>query len=369
MSTAGKLTILHVVTAPRAEGTPRLVLDWLHTPTPHRQAVVFLSRANTELLPDFYETGSEIHFIEAAPKGLRKIRHIRREIADVCNKVKPDIVISWTTGMSQWIHLGAHKAGVRKLLTHAGNPPYGGFVQKYIYTYMSFWIGTLLGAKCIVPSEYIMNKFRSIPLLQRSDFYKVFNCFDVAKFVTADGPSSTENAIMVATLESHKDHPTLLRAWSLLKPGEVPGKLFIAGHGTRAEELKKIAAGLNLQNVEFIGSRSDVPQLLRKCKVFVLSTTTAEGFGTVLIEALFAGLNIVATDVPACREVLQNGKYGILVAPSNADALARAIITAFNSNDTSAEIQERVEYAKQFSPVAMMKGYLRVAGINTDHER
>lgn len=364
MDSARQLTILHVVTSPRAEGTPRLVLDWLHTAVPHRQAVVFLSRANTELLPDFNATGAEVLFIEPAPKGIRKILHLRREINLACRKVRPDMVICWSTGMSQWVHLGARKAGVRTLLTHAGNPPYGGFVQKYIYTYMSFWIGTLLGAKCVVPSEYIMNGFRSVPLLRRSDFHKVFNCFDINKF-HPDGTPSGENAIMVATLESHKDHPTLLRAWSLLDPGKVRGKLLIAGHGSRLDELKGLCRSLNLQNVEFLGSRSDIPQLLRQCRAFVLSTTTAEGFGTVLIEALASGLRVVATDVPACREVLRDGEYGVLVPPASPEALADAIMSAFAAKDTPEEISKRVEYSKQFGPGAMMEGYLGVAGINT----
>lgn len=362
MST-GDITILHVVTGPRAEGTPRLVLDWLRLPTTHKQAVAFLSRNNTELLPDFEATGCEIHFIQPMQKGLRKISHIRREIAEVCDKVKPDLVISWTTGMSQWVHLGAAKAGVKKLLTHAGNPPYGAFVQKYIYTYMSFWIGSALGAKCIVPSEYILNGFRSIPLLRHKDFIKIFNCFDVNKFISTGKKQSKENVIMVATLENHKDHDTLLKAWSQIKPGDVPGKLLIAGHGRRADELKALSSELNLQNVEFLGSRPDVPQLLHQSAVFVLSTTTAEGFGTVLIEALAAGLKVVATDVPACREVLQNGKYGVLVAPANPTALRDAIVNAFKTTDTQAGIDQRIEYSKQFSPSAMMNGYLRVAGV------
>ncbi len=59
--------------------------------------------------------------------------------------------------------------------------------------------------------------------------------------------------------------------------------------------------------------------------VFVFSTTAEEGLGIALIEAMAAGVPVVASDVPACREVLDNGALGVLVPPGDAAALAAAI--------------------------------------------
>jgi glycosyltransferase involved in cell wall biosynthesis len=64
---------------------------------------------------------------------------------------------------------------------------------------------------------------------------------------------------------------------------------------------------------------------LGKMDAFVLATTYDEGFGIVLIEALAAGVPVAASDVPACREVLENGSLGILFQPASADALATAL--------------------------------------------
>src|SRR5262249_3313107 len=74
--------------------------------------------------------------------------------------------------------------------------------------------------------------------------------------------------------------------------------------------------------VEFLVSRCDVPEQLGEIDVFAFSTTEKEGFGIVLIEALAAELPIVATDVEACREVLQDGRFGSLVPFGDAEALA-----------------------------------------------
>src|SRR5204863_7697125 len=60
--------------------------------------------------------------------------------------------------------------------------------------------------------------------------------------------------------------------------------------------------------------------------VFVFSTTNAEGFGIALAEAMAVGLPVVASDVPACREVLDGGRGGRLVPPKDGPALAGAIL-------------------------------------------
>src|SRR5690606_39460471 len=123
-------------------------------------------------------------------------------------------------------------------------------------------------------------------------------------------------AIMVATLEPHKDHETLLKAWKILEDRGISAELKLAGDGSLRNQLEELAAKLKLRRVVFLGSRSDIPELLAQSKVFVFSTTPQEGFGTVLVEAIAAGCIIVASDVPACREVLDNGNYGMLVAPA-----------------------------------------------------
>ena len=75
----------------------------------------------------------------------------------------------------------------------------------------------------------------------------------------------------------------------------------------------------------FFGSRTDIPNLLANADIFALSTTGEEGFGIVLIEAMAAGLPIIATDVSACREVLDNGNAGILVPPGRVDLWIKEI--------------------------------------------
>ena len=88
----------------------------------------------------------------------------------------------------------------------------------------------------------------------------------------------------------------------------------------RLAEAEGVAA-----RVVFWGRRADIPELLGQMDVCAFSTTRDEGFGIALIEAMAAGLPVVASDVPACREVLADGEAGILVPAGDPEALAAAL--------------------------------------------
>ncbi|HTQ31622.1 MAG TPA: glycosyltransferase family 4 protein, partial [Opitutaceae bacterium] len=94
--------------------------------------------------------------------------------------------------------------------------------------------------------------------------------------------------------------------------------------------------------------------------VFVFSTTLEEGLGTVLLEALAAGLPIVATDVPACAEALDGGRWGALVPPADPAALAEALIARLQLPERNAP-DECHSYLERFSPSQMITNYMAEA--------
>jgi glycosyltransferase involved in cell wall biosynthesis len=156
---------------------------------------------------------------------------------------------------------------------------------------------------------------------------------------------------MTARLDAIKDHDTLLRAFALVRRQLPNARLWLAGEGTRQEALERLAAELGLgPSISFLGVRRSVGELLGQVDLFVFSTTAAEGFGIALAEAMAVGLPVVASDVPACREVLNGGECGILTPPRDVSAMAAAILTMLRdpavarSYGAKAEARASTEY-------------------------
>ncbi len=84
-------------------------------------------------------------------------------------------------------------------------------------------------------------------------------------------------------------------------------------------------AWARLPGVELLGHRDDIAPLLAQADVVALPTSYGEGIPRILIEAAAAGLPLVATDVPGCRDIVRPGENGILVPERDAVALADAL--------------------------------------------
>ena len=123
-----------------------------------------------------------------------------------------------------------------------------------------------------------------------------------------------------------KDYPTMLAAAARLR-GRMPGfVLAVAGEGPQRESLLETQQALRLDDgtVRFLGSRGDLPDLMRAADAFVMSSAY-EGLPMVLLEASAAALPIVATDVGGNKEVVLSGETGLVVPSGDADALAAAM--------------------------------------------
>jgi glycosyltransferase involved in cell wall biosynthesis len=146
---------------------------------------------------------------------------------------------------------------------------------------------------------------------------------------------------MISRLDAIKDHATLLHAYSLLQKQMPEAQLWIIGDGVLRAALEKLAIHLGIaSSTLFLDSRTDIPNLLSQIDVFAFSTTRDEGFGIVLIEAMAAGVPVVASDVAACREVLAGGEAGTLVPPADPEAMAQALQFIFDNTSERRRIAE-----------------------------
>jgi glycosyltransferase involved in cell wall biosynthesis len=137
-----------------------------------------------------------------------------------------------------------------------------------------------------------------------------------------------EDALVVGTigrLNAQKGHAHLLDAAARVLASQPDGRFLLAGDGDLLEPLRAQAARLGIaERVVFAGHRTDVPDLLGAIDVFCLSSLY-EGTPLALFEAMAAGKAIVSTAVDGCREVIEDGRTGLLVRPADPAALAGAL--------------------------------------------
>lgn len=129
--------------------------------------------------------------------------------------------------------------------------------------------------------------------------------------------------IMVARFNEQKDQTTLIKALHCLKRNDI--HLDFVGSGPSMESSRYLAQSLGIaDNISFLGDRKDVSNLLAKSQIFVLSTHY-EGLPISILEAMRSGLPVVATNVNGIPEEVSHGESGLLVPPSDEQALASAL--------------------------------------------
>lgn len=130
---------------------------------------------------------------------------------------------------------------------------------------------------------------------------------------------------IVGRLVPVKGHIYAIQAIQQLAAQQSKVKLLIVGDGPLKAELQKLVTTLNLENrISFLGLRQDVAQIMALSDIILLSSLS-EGFGLVLLEAMAVRRCIVASEVGAIPEIVVNGVTGLLVPPSNSNAIAMAI--------------------------------------------
>lgn len=165
--------------------------------------------------------------------------------------------------------------------------------------------------------------------------------------VVAAGPRRRPVVGTVCLLEQRKGLEYLVEAMPAIIRRVPDVRFAIVGEGPLKPWMQRRAAELHVSgHIEFLGWRSDVPELMWTFDVFALPSLR-EAFGLVFIEAMAARRPIVASSADGIPEVVADGRTGLLVPPGNAAALADAISTLLTDRDTATRManagRERVE--------------------------
>jgi len=139
---------------------------------------------------------------------------------------------------------------------------------------------------------------------------------------------SVHRVVTVARLSPEKGLPFLIEAIKIARHSVEDAELAIVGGGALEAELKTYAEKLSLQDVvRFLGAKPNAEAMaeVAKSAVFVLPSL-GEGLGIVLLEAQALGVPVIGTDIGGIPDVIEHEKTGLLVPPSDAKAIAAAIV-------------------------------------------
>ncbi|MDO8680092.1 MAG: glycosyltransferase [Acidobacteriota bacterium] len=305
-----------------------------------------------------------VYFDRIAP-GIRVVIAERRswagrlwELASFLRSARPDIVMPF---LSYFITaIAVRLAGVPSRVVFNQGTPTTGFLDDPDFAWRQTWrrrvfatLTRLFYARAdavVVTSEGVAEDLVANYQVPRSRIRVLHNPVDLDAIVAAAGKPlehgdlAEEHPLVAAAgrLAGVKNYPLLLDAIAELST-ETPVHAWILGDGVERLALEKHVAERGLGRlVKFLGFQQNPWRFITRADVFVL-TSTYEGFGNVLIEAMACGTPVVATRSPGTAEIIEHGANGLLV-----DHEPRAVAGAIASLIADRPLRDRlVNHARE----------------------
>ncbi|MCR4675746.1 MAG: glycosyltransferase [Sphaerochaetaceae bacterium] len=249
-------------------------------------------------------------------RNLRRIRGIR----EILKKERPDVVISFMAESNFRTVAGTAGLGIKTIISVRNDPEkeyegrFATALAKGLLPQADGCVFQTPDAQAYFP-EKLQKKSVIIPNAVKQDFFEVKR--EPKEFLVTSCGRLTEQ----------KDYRSLILAFKDLLKKVPRARLQIYGTGELEEELKELSRKEKLEKfVSFFGRSSDIPSVLSKTSLFVLSSAY-EGMPNALMEALAAGVPSVSTDCPCGgpRMLIENGVNGLLVPPGDPEALSKAM--------------------------------------------
>ncbi|MDE2214214.1 MAG: lipopolysaccharide heptosyltransferase II [Candidatus Omnitrophica bacterium] len=267
------------------------------------------------------------------------------KLASIIQKEKIDIVHA-RSRVPAWIAFFACRRTEAHFMTTCH-----GYYTPHFFSRVMGWGKTVIAISDAV-GRHMVHDFKTpaenIRVIPRS--------VDLEKFSVPRAPKSDKKSftvVMVARITPLKGHSYFLKAMARVIRRMPSVRVRIIGEAppkkqAYKDELVLLTRRLGIsEQVEFMGNRRDIPQLLSEADCLVLSTVTQEAFGRVIIEAQAAGVPVVATSVGGTTEIIEHEKTGLLVLPKDVEAMAAAVWRVLNDPDLAAgmvlEAKKKIE--------------------------
>jgi glycosyltransferase involved in cell wall biosynthesis len=246
-----------------------------------------------------------------------------------------DAIVTVGTGGDKmfWGRLAAYRSGVPVILSalhSTGLPDHVEFPNRLLAPITDGFIG------CAKPHGEYLARAEGCP---KHKVFVIPNGVDVERFrplPTPPGlceqiglPADAPAAAIVAALRPEKNHELFLRAAARVIARVPTARFLVIGDGPRRPLLEQLATELGIaDSIHFLGTRSDVPQLLSLVDGLLL-TSHMEANPVSILEGLACGKPVIATRVGSIPETVHDGRNGFLVDPGSEEQLADRTIALF----------------------------------------
>lgn len=308
-------TVFHVISSLNVGGAERQLLLLLLEleKTSHNEVVCLIGRGI--IGQALSARGIRVHYLD----GYKRVDgRIMWRLWRLLRDKRPDIVVTYLIFADIVGRLAARLAGVRVVIESHRSSLFGPRWWHQVDR-LTRWLVTHYTVQTN-STRKLLHEVIKVPM---SRMTVIPNAVAEAQIAS---PTNERLVIScVANLRPEKDLGTLLGAFAAVAPDFPMAKLWLVGEGLQRKQLEEQVVSLRMgSRVRFWGLRPDVPTVLARSTIFVLPTRI-EGMSNALLEALAAGLPCIVSDIPANREVIDDGCTGLLFAAGQKDNLAQTL--------------------------------------------
>ena len=315
------------------------------------------------------DLGVRWHVLPDLVQPMRPLKDLKalRQCVGLIREIRPDLVHTHTSKAGVIGRLAARIAGVPSIFT----------AHTWCFAEGTSLKWKLVGlpverfaARCCQRIITVSEANRQLAIRQRvapqNHFVTVHNGVADCAPRALHGPTDIPRIVMVARFSEQKAQSLLVEAVSAIR---MPFKLSFVGDGPLrpAVEQQVDAAGLR-DRVEFLGERRDIPEILASANVFALFTNW-EGFPISILEAMRAGLPVVASSVDGVPEAVDTGRTGYLAPAADVAAFRSALEKLLADPDLRASMGAagRRRFENEFTVDAMLERTLNVYRAVAEH--
>lgn len=318
------MKVCHVINSLSAGGAESLLMNIIqHTDDADVEYVVYYLGGDETLLDELTQTGAQVHSLNAAfhydPAAMfRLYRALHKSDFDVLHTHLPN---------SQWIgRVVGYLSGTTHIVsTHHSVPQNYGRLSSYLER-----ITRPIDSVTVGVSERVCSAFDST---NQAKWRTIHNGIDVDYFAEAIGQVNIDKIkskwgvsdkfifLTVGRYVPVKNQRVLIEAMPRVLEQVPNAHLFVVGWGQLESKLRETALRLGVEDeVTITGRSSKIEEFYAIADIYTHSAVL-EGFGIVLLEAMAAETPIIATDLPAIREIIDD--TGILVPTENPGRMAK----------------------------------------------